>query len=258
MAEAARKDDISRMTEMPEFKEAVAQAAAKAAADAIAALTKGGSLGASAFNEDATALFSKMALAIAEISDQGTSRKRVAPEILAQRARSHEQAVGLIIKAREKVIEARAKNDKAAEAKWLPEYRVISKIYFNERLIEPFRRLADKTVANNEIVWTGMPNEALRPINDVAKEIYEAFRASIGSTEKLATADNRPVWITAQGLVVKGDPPKRREGFTEQLPDFKDDLSIAHDNNDPTAPFVNVLGTIASPARQNFAEKKTI
>ena len=255
MAEAARKDDISRMTETPEFKAAVAEAAAKAAADAIAQLTKAGSLGAGALGDDATALFSKMALAIAEISDQGSNRKRVAPEILAQRERARAHCVELVMDAQEHVKTARAKGDKATETKYLPEYRLVAKVALNERLIEPFRRLPDKTVAANEIVWTGIPNEAMRPINEVAKKIFAAFKESIGSMERLATADNRPLVVTAAGLVVKGDPPKRREGFSESVPSFKDELEVP-DNNDPNAPFVRVLGTVADPARQNFAENR--
>ena len=174
---------------------------------------------------------------------------------MAARAEAHERCVNLIMNARDKVTKARSEGDKATEAKWLPEYRVVAKIYFNERFIEPFKRLPDKTVASNEIVWTGMPNDALRPINDIARKIYTEFKASIGSTEKLASADNRPVWITAQGLIVKGEPPRRREGYSESLPSFSEEVEVKHDNNDPSAPYVHVLGTIASPAKQNFAEQ---
>ena len=252
MTEQAVKD----ITQTPEFKSAVAEAAAKAASEAIAQLTKAGSLGAGALNEDATALFSKMALAIAEISDQGSNRKRVAPEILAQREASYKRCVALVTEAQKKVKEARDAKDREKEALWLPEYRLVAKTALNERLIEPFRRLPDKTVASNEIVWTGIPNEAMRPINDIAKRIFTEFKGWIGSTDKLATSDNRPHIVTAGGLVVKGDPPKRREGFSEDVPKFNDDLEIKHDIHDPSAPFVHVLGTIASPARQNVQENQ--
>jgi hypothetical protein len=197
-----------------------------------------------------------MALAIAEISDQGSNRKRVAPAILAEREASYRRCVALVTEAQHKVKQAREKGDKAAETKWLPEYRLIAKVALNERLIEPFRRMPDKTVAANEIVWTGIPNEAMRPINTIAERIYAEFKGWIGMTDKLATADNRPHIVTAGGLVVKGDPPKRREGFSEDVPRFNDDLEIKHDINDPSAPFVHVLGTIASPAKQNVQENQ--
>jgi hypothetical protein len=255
MAEAA-KNDARNITETPEFKAALDAALAKAVPEIVAQIAKQGAPIGAGSNEEATALFSKMALAIAEISDQGSNRKRVAPEVLAQRAAAKERCIRLIDDAREHVLEARRQKDGKVEAKWLPEYRVVAKIYFNERFIEPFKRLPDKTIASNEIVWTGIPNEALRPINDIAKKIYAEFRLSIGSTEKLATSDNRPVYITAQGLVVKGDPPKRREGLTQELPAFAEEMDLKHDNNDPSAPFINVLGTIAAPAKQNFAERK--
>src|SRR5271157_2329418 len=41
-------------------------------------------------------LVERLALAIADISDQGTNRKRVAPEILAQRAKAHVKMVELL------------------------------------------------------------------------------------------------------------------------------------------------------------------
>lgn len=226
------------ITETPEFKAAV-EAAVQSAVQKIAA--HGAPVG-TGTDPQATQLFSQMALAIAEISDQGTDRKRVAPEILAQRAQAHKRAVQLL--------------EFAAKEGLKPEYRVVSKIYFNERFVEPFRRLADKSVVPNEITWTGMPNDALRPINDIAKQIYTAYRESIGAPVDLQTRDNRPVYVTAAGMVVKGDAPKRStlgNGTGTDVPQFGDDLGVKSDPRDPTAPFVNVLGTVAPAARQNYA-----
>ncbi len=220
------------MHERPEFKAAVAESAAMV----VQQMLKNGAIPQTQGNDVATELFSKMALSIAEISDQGTQRKRVAPEILAAREAARKRAQARITLAREN-------GEK-------PEYRVISKIYFNERFIEPFRLGDDKKPVHNEIVWTGMPNEALVPINDVAKEIFEEYRASIGSTSRLATTDNRSVWVTASGLVVKGDAPARR--FVASPEPFSDDLAVKMPN-DPTAPEVRVLGTVAAPARQNIS-----
>jgi hypothetical protein len=38
---------------------------------------------------------------------------------------------------------------------------------------------------------------------------------------------------------------------------YPEDLEVK-DNNDPTIPFVHVLGTIASPAKRNFADPNLI
>ncbi|HQT65355.1 MAG TPA: hypothetical protein PLO16_12665 [Acidocella sp.] len=188
----------------------------------------------------------KLALAIAELSDQGTNRKRVAPEILAARAAAHDRMVKLIMKAR---------NEKLR-----PEYRVISEIYFNERRVQPFKIGPNKTPEPVDILWSGVPNEALRPLNDIAREIYAEFKSSIGNGQHVTAGqwkeDNRPVWITAGGLVVKGDGPVRRQisGLGDPEPNlkpaFEDEFDVKS-FNDPRAPEVRILGTIAPPARQN-------
>jgi hypothetical protein len=236
MAET-NKPDAAALTATPEFQKIVAEAVAKALADSGKANLPGA-------DEATKAFFSQMALTIAEISDQGTNRKRVSPEILARRAAAAERCEKLILAARDKGLK--------------PEYRVVSKIYFNERLIEPYRRGPDKSVVPQEIIWTGMPNEALRPLNACAEEIYQAYRESVGSTEKLRSIkgshggivapDNRPYSITPNGLVVKGEiSPKA-------VINAPLDYENVGDNNDPNAAEVHVLGTVAAPAKRNFAD----
>lgn len=239
------------VTETPEFKEALNRAIAEAMPAVVSqvqtellarvkpeASASGDASVATSLTETG-GLFEKLALAIAEISDQGTQRKRVAPEILAARAKAHERAV-------ERIMLARKRGEK-------PEYRLVAKVYLNERFIEPFMPGPNKQPIPTEIIWSGMPNEAMRPINDVAKEIFKEFRASIGSTEQLKGVDNRPLWMTAGGVVVKGDPRAQRREVAAPQP-FDDDLGVKN-QNDPTAPFVHVLGTVAAPARQNVASQ---
>lgn len=262
MARAGRKprfvmsDKIEKaapVTETAEFKAAVAAAVAAALPDAVksavsqvqaemlAAATaqdkrKGGKAEAAVpAVADGGDFVERLALAIAEISDQGTSRKRVAPEILHARAEAHKRAVARLMKARED-------GEK-------PEYRLVSKVYLNERLIEPFMPGPNKQPIPTEIIWLGMPNEAMRPINDVAKEIYAEFRASIGSTEPIKGQDNRPLWMTPGGVVIKGDARNQRREVAAAVA-FDDDLGIKN-QNDPTAPFIAVLGTVHPPAKQN-------
>lgn len=228
------------ITETAEFKLAIAAATAEATRQAMdqvraelaAAIASKAPTGDSG---SATGLMGQLALAIAEISDQGTSRKRVAPEILAARAEAHKRAVELIVKTRTQGLK--------------PEYALVSKVYLNERFIEPFRvNPATKQPVRQEIIWSGMPNHAMRPINDIAKAIYQEWSASVGTSEALPTEDNRPVWVTAGGLVVKGDAPAKR--FVAADPGMADDLGIKG-QDDPTAPFIQVLGTVAPPAKQN-------
>lgn len=230
--------DLSALTLTPEFQRLVAEAVAKALPD----LAKAGTVGLGV-DEATKAFFSQFALSVAEVADQGTHRKRVSPEVMARRKAAAEKCEKLIADAR--------------VAGLKPEYRVTAKIYFNERLIEPYRRGPDKSVVPQEIIWTGMPNEALRPLNKVAEDIYEAYRESVGSTEKLRSIkgshggivapDNRPYSMTPNGLVVKGEiSPKAVIGPI--------DADGPIDNNDPNAAEVHVLGTVAAPAKRNFAD----
>ena len=244
------------MTERPEFKAAVAEAAAMA----VQAMMKHGVLPTQAAttaggDEAATQLFRTMAMSIAEISDQGSNRKRVAPEILAEREAAHKRAVALIEDARSKVKKAREEGDEATISAYTPEYRVIAKIYFNERFVEPY--VVDRATKEPRPVavdWTGMPNDALVPLNDIAKRIFKEFRISVGMPEGLAVTDNRPVWVTQNGFVVKGmsGTAQRREIEVVQPFDagFPEEMRIKR-NDDPRAPEIRVLGSVAPPARQS-------
>lgn len=247
-----REGRLVPINETAEFKAAVAEAvaaatpsiAAEAAKAAVAQVSTellarvSQSPAAAPGFSSAEDLFSRLALAIAEVSDQGTQRKRVAPEILAARMKAQERAI-------ERIVRAREDGEK-------PEYRLISKVYLNEQFIEPFMPGPDKRPIPTEIIWTGMPSDAMRPLNEVAREIYGLFRASVGSTEPIKGADNRPMSMTRGGLVIKGLGAAQRREVAAAEP-FHDDLGLKN-QNDPTAPFIHVLGTVAPAARQNVAD----
>lgn len=228
------KGELSKL-----LSEAAKSAASEVATELLANAAKSDGGAKAAPDMDAFAsMFDRMAMAIAEISDQGTARKRVAPEVLAQRARAHEKMVKLINTAR----------DNGEE----PEYRLVAKTYLSEQFIEPFMPGPDKRPIPTEIIWKGSPNQAMRPLNDVARRIYAAFIESVGTQEKLNGADNRPFAMTPGGVVVKGLPAAARREIPQDL--LTDDLKLTN-QKDPTAPFVHVLGTVASPARQNVVRR---
>lgn len=234
------------LTETPEFQAAVAEKVKELLPEVIKQLQS--TVEKPEADAATTNLFRSLALSIAEISDQGTSRKRVAPEILAQREAAWKRMVALIQ-------EARATGQK-------PEYKAISKLYLNERMIEPFQQdPATKMAVPVTFTWTGEPNDGMRPLNEIARKIYAEFRASRGSAETSSKEDARPYWMTPAGLVVKGDPPPRREIATPDRVNFVDDLSVGDepppaDPHDINAPFIHVLGTVAAPAMQNYQGKQ--
>lgn len=254
-----KSPSIADLLQTPEAQAAIMAAAAEAATKAVAQLQNTGAPISAVADSDATSLMQTLAMHIAELTDQGTRRKRVAPEILVQREEARKRAEALIMECRKHLKDAAEVADKADAAalrkEWTPEYRVVSKIYFNEVFVEPFRRdPSTKQAVANEIMWTGMPNDALRPLNEIAKRIYKEYRASIGSVEKFNGLDNRPFAMTAAGLLVKtGTAQERLVVAAPKEPE--DTLEVKH-AGDPSTPFIQVLGTTAAGrARQNYLDK---
>jgi hypothetical protein len=241
VSETPRMSEVKVIdTESPEFKAAVEKQFAEL-------LSKHGA-GVPASGDDNRDFMRGLALAIAEISDQGTSRKRVDPKILAARSEARERLIVLIVATKDAGIR--------------PEYRLVAPVYFNEQLVQPYRVDAQtKELVPTEICWNGCPNDAMIPLCDHAKAIFAEYRASVGQLEGTAgTFDKSPAWVTAGGLMVKGAGPlsgKRQVAMAEHqepmtvpnLPVFDDDLGFR--NDDPRAKEVAVLGTVAPRAVQN-------
>lgn len=265
MTEAKAKKGPGRppavpMHERPEFKAAVAETAATVvkallASGAMPAQAVEGAVATAGIDDNTKTLFREMAMSMAEISDQGTQRKRVSPDILAKREAAGVRMFEILSQVHTNLEAARREGDQVAIEAWTPQYRVIAKICFNERVVEPFKAGPDKQPVPNDIFWNGPPSDSLKPLNAIAIKIFGEYKQWLGTAVDLGKTkfapDNRPVWITAGGLVVKGDPPNKR--FVAATPEFENDLSEKA-NGDPTAPFVHVLGTVAAPARQNTVQ----
>jgi hypothetical protein len=187
-----------------------------------------------------------LAMEISQLTDQGTGRKRVAPEVLRSREVSRELMVKLIAKAR--------------AAGRTATYRVRAKTLLCDRIVEPFW-IDNMHVAQPTIIdWDGIPNDAMTPENKTAKEIYEAYKGWLGSTERVVPEDS--LAITPGGLVVHGGASsisagKRRVGEepqqTTRSPGSDDSpgLNIHHKNEPGRYKETRILGSIADPARQN-------
>jgi hypothetical protein len=196
-----------------------------------------------------------IAASTAEMADQGTSRKRVAPEILEARAQSRARM--------ETLLEA-AQKLKGTER---PFYRVRAKCYLGDRLIEPFQRMGRGEVMPTHIYFMSSPNLGMEPLNDAAREIYAAFRGSIAGGDQMLngkpTPDAlgaKPLWVTNNGAIISTPTTTAREhGMViepETLSDTPDTglgprvgqqveiVSV----DDPRATKIPVLGTIAAPA----------
>jgi hypothetical protein len=252
MAEA-EKNEVVTLTKGELKKlldETATDAARKVSADMLASMVnRGDNPGANQIKD----LADQIALSIAELSDQGTNRKRVAPEILAGRAKAYDKLITQLSEARDRADAARAEGNDAEAARWLPEYRVVAKTYLTDRIIEPWRRGGNNDLIPTEIIWRGIPNNSLRPLNAIAEKLFSTFQAWVG-TEGLLRAESS--FMTPGGVVIKGEAPvgSRLNPADDLRPS---DLEISG-TADPTATHIRVLGTIAEPARQNVAKRPTI
>jgi hypothetical protein len=215
--------DPKALTEAPEFKAAVSAAVSAEVSKILDTLKGSGSSLSSGDQKFAE----NLAMAFATLSEQGTGRKYVAPEILRTRAEARERMFDLIVKAR--------KEKRAAT------YQVVAKTYLDNQMVEPLWVDSSHIAQPTEIDWPGVPNDAMKPMNDTAQEIHAAFLESVGSKAKI---------VTAKGLVVRGGavPRQNREASP---PVNEEGLAVLHKNQPGRSKEINVLGTIAAPARQN-------
>lgn len=231
--------DGQSFTDTPEFKAAVAQAAAaaaKAARDEVLAelravkpAEEGGS-GYQAFSES-------LALAIAALTDQGSGTKHVAPEILRARTMARERMETLIL-------DAYRGGHKAM-------YRLTSKVHLSHQVIDPlYINPATKATEPTVIEWSGVPNEAMEPINDTAKEIFDAFMDSIGN-RSLGGIDMREKRITPSGVVIHSGGG---QSFGRELPKDPREQSVHVLHQDLPGRFKQkqVLGSIVAPVMETF------
>lgn len=246
------------VTETPEFKAAID--AAKDGFRAEMAAMLAAMPGIPAAGGDLRGILQEMAGAIAEMSYQGNKKDRpVDPKVLATREEGRRQLDAMLDEIKARVHALREVSYDSEEEKQAavraasPKYRVTSKIHFNEILIDPFRMdPGSKMAVANDIYWLGEPNHALRPLNDIAKKLYAKFVASRGTRSAIEKASVKPVWMTDNGLIMEGvNMPARRE---VSQPIFNDDMDFPV-ARDPSAPTINVLGTIHEPAVMNYHNK---
>ena len=231
------------VTETEEFKAAVAKAAADALSELLPSLKQARAEHGSQDESSDPTWMRALAMEISQLTDQGTGRRRVAPEILRARQLAREKMTQLIIDARA--------NKKIAT------YRVKAKTLLADRVVEPFWIASDHTAQPTIIDWDGVPNEAMAPENKTAKAIFDAFMESIGSSIRVVPED--ALAITPGGLVVHGGAAaissgrrQLKQGEPEHTGNASSEQGLNIHNKNAPGRFVEkrILGTIADPARQ--------
>jgi hypothetical protein len=248
MAEERR---AAAVTETLEFKAAVAAEVAKATAgmikDEVAKILETLKGQGSDVSSSDKRFAETLAMAFAQLNEQGNGRKYVDPRVLRERGEAREKMKELLVTAR--------KGGK------IPSYRVVAKTLLDNQLVEPMWVDASHIAQPTEIDWPGVPNDAMVPINETAHEIHAAFLASIGSKPESvlgavpdATLDLE-YGVTSGGLVVKaGAIPRqnRRASEGRTLPEAGEGLSLHHKGAPGRYVEKRVLGSIAAPAMQTI------
>lgn len=178
-----------------------------------------------------------LAIAIAQMSSQGIGKTRpVDPAVMAQRDKARERMVELIVA--------------AYEANDLPVYTVHHPCYFDEVLVRPLWIDVHHVQRKTEIGWPGVPNEALRPVNEVAKGIHQAFLDSIGGVLK---GGDGPMRVTSGGLIMlqgQGGRQTPKEAEQTGAPRGAQGLQIRGRGVPGAEVETAVLGTLHPRARQ--------
>lgn len=205
--------------------------------------------------EDTILSFARaIAMSNAELADQGTNRKRLSPETLEVRAKAETELLGLLETC------ARMSDDDPD----LPVYRVISRTYIGDRVIDPYT--ADPTrkgvLVPQQVIFCSKPNMALEPVNDTAKAIFSAYERTMagGSSVQpgISTPDplnDKPLWMTDKGRLLSTPTATAMEhGMVSEPVRVTADMVRARpvqeiiSPHDPRASKIPVTGTIAPPA----------
>jgi hypothetical protein len=251
------------VTERPEFKAAVDAAVKLAMQSVVANLAPSvAETAAAQISSSPTAgMFDPraLAMAIAELTDQGTGMQRIPAEITEARRIATARLRALLIEANAEGV--------------TPIYKLVAKTILptpdGETLIEPLQRGRDNQVRATKIRWPLVPNLAMEPTDtysdsngrviagDWAERIMAAFRESIGNQAPAEVGVDTNIGLTDQGHVVVGGAIQQRKDRAAERPNFgalvidEDGEALPSNGGGPAYTDVRVLGSIAPPARQN-------
>lgn len=250
------------LRDTPEFQMALAEEAAKMMANAketLLAEVKSimAKDQAQQVDQSGVSLAREIALAVAQMADQGTGMKRVPVEVLKAREEGQKDMERLLLAARD-----------LPKSEW-PRYRLIAAGYFKDELIQPFQMdPRTREVIPTEVTYRGIPGQHMKPLNKSAKAIYSAYLRSISNNEgSEVPIEHKPIWMTDSGVIITngGTATARAHGRVidpmgddedDFYPDAPDTSASTHgdfgivNQDDPRAEEVRVLGTLSEPARR--------
>ncbi len=191
-----------------------------------------------------------LAHAMAKAADPANKRRILAPEIVEERALAREEM-------KRAILQFHAKGD-------VPIYQVVRTTFLNQTLIQPqFQNPVTKAMDDQEIDWPGVPNQALLPVSDSAKEIHAHYLKSIGARaghvlmgfQKVdGEIEQRAVPLSdlEAPIVLSGKEIRRGHAGAPRGAEMSisDSLSADPRRGNPAArpKTQNILGTTAAPA----------
>jgi hypothetical protein len=196
---------------------------------------------------DTSALISDLAMAIAGMTDTGNGR-RVIPPVEAKRREDAAARMGDIL------------NRISKDTSLRPHYEVVSHTWLDNQLIEPWISNGADKFKRNEIIWRAAPNSALRPVNAIAKELFNAYLESIGGTTRnLSGVREHPSWAGNEGslqMVGVATTTAASHGLVREPAepatlgvDLPSSVELTS-TDDPNASRIQVLGKTFAPAER--------
>ena len=185
-------------------------------------------------------IMENLGMTLADISAQGIGvQKPIPPEVIRAREEAHKRMIARIKLAK--------RNGET------PRYRVLATLQADfgrsgQALVQPFWVDSDKIRQPTEVEWPGVPNNALEPLNEVAKEIKTHFKDSIGNMGRLTSAEELK---DIGGAKVHGGPEMKAKRDTPMPFDVAptdEGVRVLNRGARGQSRRVNILGSIAEPA----------
>lgn len=226
----AQTVDAAAILASPEAQAIIAATAERLANDLLAKRQDAGT----ASQPGDMTLVRGLAVAINELNGQN---KKIVPAELLERRRNGQADM------EELILEARSKG-------MVPEYELTRAQYLDEVLVAPTYVDRNHVQTRTRIEWPKVPNEGMRPVNDIAHRIYNLFLESIGGATANINAGQRSTIPEKAGdlrVVHLGD--QRQEPSHVGKP-RSGDLKIVGRHQQGDVVETAILGTVAQPARQ--------
>lgn len=204
-----------------------------------------------ALSEGDNSLLRNLAQSIAMASDPTRARSVVPPEVARAREEAYKRMTALILKHH-------------AEGT-TPVYFVTSLCYLNDTLVYPeWRDPATKRFYQTRIKWKQVPNQAMKPENEAAKEIFAEFERWMGAVTVEGAPEapwmnpNAPNWVrTKDGIVLGPSMAQLEEMNAPAAPNgagFEDPrvmTGMGGVSSGAVPKTTHVLGTVAPPVIEN-------